>query len=44
MSNKEYLTCIKSLNELNMKNVGDYHDHYLRKNVLLLADVFWHVF
>ena len=23
-----------------MKNVGDYHDHYLRKDVLLLADVF----
>ena len=23
-----------------MKNMGDYHDHYLKKNVLLLADVF----
>ena len=23
-----------------MKNVGDYHDHYLKKDLLLLADVF----
>ena len=23
-----------------MKNMGHYHDHYLKKNVLLLADVF----
>ena len=30
----------KIWNELNMKNMGDYHDHYLKKDVLLLADVF----
>ena len=23
-----------------MKNIGDYHDHYLKKDVLLLVDVF----
>ena len=23
-----------------MKNMGDYHDHCLKKDVLLLADVF----
>ena len=23
-----------------MKNMGDYHDHYLEKDVLLLTDVF----
>ena len=23
-----------------MKNMGDYHDHYLKKEVLLLADAF----
>ena len=22
-----------------MRNMGDYHDHYLKKDVLLLADV-----
>ena len=22
-----------------MKNMGDYHDHYLKKDVLLLGDV-----
>ena len=37
---EEYLTCKKLWNEFNMKNMGDYHDHYLKKDVLLLADVF----
>ena len=23
-----------------MKNIGDYHDHYFKKDILLLADVF----
>ena len=36
----DYLTCRKILNEFNMKNMGDYHDHYLKKDVLLSADVF----
>ena len=40
ISDKDYLTCKKVLNEFNMKNMGDYHDHYLKKDVLLLADVF----
>ena len=35
ISNKDYLTCKKIWNKL-----GDYHDHYLKKGVLLLADVF----
>ena len=34
------MTCNKISNECNMKNIGDYHDHYLKKDVLLLADVF----
>ena len=37
---EDYLTCNKIWNEFNMKNMGDYHDHYLKKEVLLLADVF----
>ena len=40
ISNKDYLTFKKIWNEFNMKNMGNYHDHYLKKDVLLLADVF----
>ena len=37
ISNEDYLTCNKKSNK---QNVGDYHNHYLKKDVLLLADVF----
>ena len=37
VSDKEYLICIKIWDEFNMKNMGDYLDHYLKKYVLLLA-------
>ena len=40
ISNKDYLTCKKIWNRFNMKNLGHYQDHYLKKDVLLLADVF----
>ena len=40
ISDKDYLMCSKIWNKLNMKNMGDYHDHYLKKDVLILADVF----
>ena len=40
ISIKNYMTCEKIWNRFNMKNMGDYHDHYLRKDVLLLTDVF----
>ena len=40
INDKDYLTCEKIWNEFNMKNMGDYHAHYLKKDVLLLADVF----
>ena len=40
ISNEKYLTCNKILNEFNMKNISDYPEHYLKKDVLLLADVF----
>ena len=37
---KDYLTCEKSWDKFEMKNMGDYHDHSLKKDVLQLADVF----
>ena len=36
-SDENYLTCKKIWNRFNMKNMGDYHGHYLKKDVLLLA-------
>ena len=40
IGDEDYLTSNKIWNEFNMRNMGDYHDHYLKKDVLLLADVF----
>ena len=40
ISSKDYFKCNKIWNEFNMKNMGDYHSHYLKKDVLLLADIF----
>ena len=40
ISIKDYLTCDKIWNKFKMKNMGDYHDHSFKKDVLLLADVF----
>ena len=40
VGDEEYLTCIKIWNKFNMKNMGDYHDHYLKKDLLLFVDVF----
>ena len=37
---EDYLACEKIWNKRKMKNMGNYHDHYLKKDVLLLADVF----
>ena len=37
---KDYLTCEKIWDKFDIKDMGDYHDHYLKKDVLLLADVF----
>ena len=32
ISNKDYLTCKKIWNKFKMKNMGDYYDHYLKKD------------
>ena len=38
-SDEDYLTCNKIRNEFNM-NIGDYHDHYLKRDDLSLTHVF----
>ena len=40
ISIEDYLTCGKIWNKFKMKNMGDYHDHYLKKDILLLSDTF----
>ena len=37
---KDYSTCEKIWDKFEMKSMVDYHDHYLKKDVLLSADVF----
>ena len=37
---KYYLTCEKIWDKFDMKNMGDNHDHKLKNDVLLLADIF----
>ena len=40
ISVKCYLTCKETWDKFEMKNIGDYHNHYLIKYALLLVDVF----
>ena len=40
ISVKDYLTCKNIWDNFNMKNMGDYHNHYLKKDILLSVDVF----
>ena len=35
ISFKDYLMCEKIWDEFDLKNMGDYHNHYLKKDVLL---------
>ena len=37
ISFKDCLICEKIWDKFDMKNMGDYHDHYLRKDVSLLS-------
>ena len=37
---KDYLMCEKIWDKFNIKDMSDYHDHYLKKDVLLLVDIF----
>ena len=40
ISLKDHLRCEKISDKFEMKNMGDYHYHYFKKDVLFLADVF----
>ena len=40
ISVKDYLTCEKIWDKFKKKNMGDHHDHNLKKDVLLSVDVF----
>ena len=40
ISLKDYLTYEKIWDKLDTKNMGDYQNHYLKKDVLFLADLF----
>ena len=40
ISFKDYWTCENIWDKFDIKDMGDYHDRYLKKDVLLLADVF----
>ena len=40
ISVKDYLTCEKIWDRFEMENMGDYHDHYFKKDLLQIADVF----
>ena len=40
ISVKDYLTCTKIWDKFKIRNMGEYHDHYLKKDVLLIETVF----
>ena len=40
LSIEDYMVCERIWDKFKMKNMGDYHDHYLKKDVLFLTDVF----
>ena len=37
INDKDYLTSKKIWNEFNMKNMGDYHDHHLKKRCFVIS-------
>ena len=43
ISFKDYLTCEKICDKFKIKNIGDYHDHYL-KRCIVISRCFWKVY
>ena len=37
ISVKDYLTCEKTWDKFEIKNMGDYHDHYLKKRWIVIS-------
>ena len=44
ISDKNYLMYKEIWNKFNMKNMGDYHDHYLKKRCFVISWCFWKVY
>ena len=40
ITDEDYLSSKQIWKKINLKNMGNYHDRYLKKDLLLLADVF----
>ena len=40
VSIEDYMVCERIRDKFNMKNMSDYHDHYLKKDVVFMANVF----
>ena len=37
MGVKDYLTCEKNWDKSEMKNMGDYHNHYFKKRCIIIS-------
>ena len=44
MSFKDYLTCEKIWDKSDMKNMGDYYDHYLKKRRIIISRYVWKIY
>jgi len=40
ISEEDYQHCVTTMSQFNLRTLGDLHDHYVKKDVLLLCDVF----
>ena len=47
ISVKDYLACEKTWNKFEMKNMGNYYDHYLKKRCIIIywkTKIYWYMF